>query len=113
MQTVDGIYDVVVGVEVEATGRLLVIGIACCGDVGLGVDGEQSLAQHLNLALPYGLCCGHELAVDVGSVDAVGVCNGKVAYARAYQPLGTPTAYATHSKEYHFQALQSLQRLLA
>ena len=87
MQAVDGIYDVVVGVEVEAAGRLLVIGIACCGDVGLGVDGEQSLAQHLNLALPYGLCCGHELAVDVGNVDTVGVCNGKVAYARAYLRL--------------------------
>ena len=59
-------------------------------NIGLGVYAEQALLEYINLYLSDCPGGGHELAVDVGYAYAVGVNDGKMTDAGAYQALGTP-----------------------
>ena len=99
LQGVDGIDNVVVGFEVEVGSGFFGIDLLPCFYLRRGVDGEQPLPQCLHLHHAYGLGGGHELAVDVGDADAVGVDNGEVADAGAHEAFRAPAAYAAHSDD--------------
>ena len=98
-QRVDGIDDVIVAVELEAVGSLFGEDLLQSGNLSLGIDGEQTLLQGIDLYLTDGLRRRHQLAIDVGDTHPVAVYDGQQADAAAHQALGTPrpdTAYAKY-----------------
>ena len=113
LEAVYGVDDVVVGVEGEVIGGVGGINLLQRQDVGIGTDFEQMTAQRVDLDLAHGEGGGHELAVDIGGADAVGVDDGEVAYARAYEALGYPTANASDAEDDDAAAGDGLHHVVA
>ena len=80
-QAVDGVDDAVVVAQGERVGGLGREDVLYGRDLGVGVDVEQTALEGIDLDLAYGVGRGHELAVDVGDADAVGVDDGETPYA--------------------------------
>ena len=78
LEGVDGIDDVVIVLEVEVVLGVGTVYLLQSGDLSLGVDVEQSLAQGFNLYLANGLAGCHDLTVAVGDADAVGIDDGEM-----------------------------------
>ena len=98
-QTVDGINDIVIGSEVEIVSGLFAVDFHQGLDFRLWINAQEAFAQCLNLHLPHCGGGGHELPIDIGDADAVGINNGEVAYARPHQALGTPATNAANTED--------------
>ena len=68
-------------------------------DVGTRVDLQETLAKGIDLDFPYRVGSGHQLAVDIGDTDAVGIDNGEVLYAAAHKAFGTPRTHSANTEE--------------
>ena len=75
-QRVDGINDDVVGVERKAVGIFGIVDVLQGGDLGVGIDGEQTFAQRIDLHAPHVGQGGGELPIDVGHAHTVGIDEG-------------------------------------
>ena len=98
LERVDGVDDIVIGVETEAVCGVGSEELVNGGDLGSRVDGVQTLTQDIGLHLADGLCGGHQLTVDVAGTDAVGINDGQLLDATSHQTLSTPRANATHAE---------------
>lgn len=104
-QTVDGVDDEIVVVEVVIVSSLFRIDVADGGDVGIGVYGEEALAHGIHLDLPERRARTHYLSVQVGWAYDVGVDYGEILDPAPYEALGAPRPYAAHAEYYHLRAL--------
>ena len=87
---VDGIDDVVVGGEVEGVGGLGTVDGLDGSDLSGGVDVEEALFENIDFNFADGGGGCHELAVDIGGADTVGIDDGEVLDAGTDEALGTP-----------------------
>ena len=40
-----------------------------------GINSKQAFTKDIHFHLPYGLCCGHQLTVDIAGAHAIGIDN--------------------------------------
>lgn len=99
VEAVDGVDDDVVAVEPEVIGSLGGVEGMDGDDVGVGVDVEQAVAQHIGLDLSDGRSGGHELTVDVTGTDGVEIDHREMADAGTDETFGTPAAYAADTEK--------------
>ena len=81
--------------------------------MGIGVDGEQSLAKDVHLGLTDGQGGGHELSVDIAGADGVEVDDGEMLYAGSHEAFSAPRPYASYAEEYDADGGETLHRLVA
>lgn len=107
-ERVDGVNDVVEAFEPEARRGRLVVDLRADIQFDVGVDGPQSLREHLNLDLSDGLRRGHQLTVDVRDADLVRVDEQQLPHPRADQRLGTPAADAAETEDGNARRLKGV-----
>ena len=99
LQGVDGVDDVIVGIQGEIRGvgvrepRLNGL------DRGFGIDFQEHFLEHVHFGPADGMDRRHPLAVDVGGGDAVGVDQGQMPDAGPDESFRAPAADTTHAEE--------------
>ena len=82
-------------------------------DFRLGVDVEETLAEHLYLLPSDGGGEGRQLTVDIGHIDTVGVHQRQVPYPTAHQRFGAPGAHASEAEDDDPRPTEPFHRLAA
>lgn len=113
LEGVNGIDDVIVGVETEGSRGGCIIYLTECLNVARRVDVEQTFAQHFYLRTTNGLGGGRQLTVDVTGTDYVAVNDGEVADAGTDKGFGTPGTDAPYSEEYDANGGKPLKGFIA
>ena len=113
LETVNGVDDVVVGLELELLGVLGGINLLHRIDLSLWIDLQKAFLQHLHLDHSHCFGGGLQLPVDIGDTHAVAVHDGEVTDAASHQTLGAPTAHAPHAEDDDALIHDTLHRLLA
>ena len=98
-EAVDGIDDVVEGVQLEFVRIRFFVDILQCDNVGVRVDFQQAVLEDFNLDLSHGLCGGHQLAVHVGDAHAVGIDKHEFLDAGTHQAFGAPAAHTAETED--------------
>ena len=99
LQTIDGIDDVVVSLDLKTFGSFSAINLLECIDFGCWIDGQQALFECFHLDLTNGFGGGHQLSVDIGYTNSVGIDDGEIFDARANQTLCTPASYSSYAED--------------
>jgi hypothetical protein len=60
-----------------------------------------------------GLLCGHQLTIDVGQLDVVGICDPQMPHADSREAIGDLTTHASEAGDRNFQLSDSLLADLA
>ena len=68
-------------------------------DIGPRIDLQQTFAKSIDLDLPNRVGGGHQLAVDIGDTDTVGIDNGEVLNATAHKAFGTPRTHSANTEK--------------
>ena len=113
LEAVNGVDDVVVGLELEHLSVFGGINLLHGVDFSLRINLQKAFLQHLHLDHSHRFGGGLQLPVDVSDADAVAVHNGEVTDAASHQALGAPTAHAPHTEDDDALAHDTLHRLLA
>ena len=98
-ETVDGVYHEIVVLEMETVGGVRVIDLRAGDNLGVGVDGEESPSENIDLQPPDSFGRGLHLPVEVGDVHGVAVHEGEMPDAAAHEAFGAPAAYTAHAEE--------------
>ena len=98
-EAVDSIDDVVECVQLEFVRIRFFVDILESYDVGVRVDFEQTIFQHVHLDLPHGFRSGHQLAVHVGDAHAVRIDKHELLDAGTHEAFGAPTADSSEPED--------------
>ncbi len=98
-EAVDGIDDVVERVQLEFVRIRFFVDVLQCDNVGVRVDFEQAIFQHVHLDLAYGFCGGHQLAVHVGDAHAVRIDEHEFLDAGTHEAFCAPAADSAETED--------------
>ena len=107
-QGVDGVDDGIVILKVECGRCGAVVDHSEGIDVEMGIDVEEPFLKGFHLGASDVRDGGHYLTVDIGYVHTVGVDDGEMSDAAAYQAFGTPAAHAPNPEDDDAALLQTL-----